>query len=195
MISITKLCCDYETSGDVIRYGSHVPETSNGGPLRPTPRSAKERRPVVAWNVTRRCNLKCIHCYTDSDESASPDELTTDEGKTLLDDLATFQIPALLFSGGEPLMRKDIFELIAYARKLGIRSTLSTNGTLITPEIAQRVKDVGVSYVGISLDGIGEVNDCFRGKKGAFELAMRGFKNCVAVGQKVGLRMTRQQLI
>ncbi len=190
MISITKLCCDYETSGDVIRYGSHVPETSNGGPLRPTPRSAKERRPVVAWNVTRRCNLKCIHCYTDSDESASPDELTTDEGKTLLDDLATFQIPALLFSGGEPLMRKDIFELIAYARKLGIRSTLSTNGTLITPEIAQRVKDVGVSYVGISLDGIGEVNDCFRGKKGAFELAMRGFKNCVAVGQKVGLRMT-----
>ena len=95
MISITKLCCDYETSGDAIRYGSHVPEASNGRPLPAAPRSARERRPVVAWNVTRRCNLKCIHCYTDSDQRPGEGELTTDEAREMLDDLAQFRVPAL----------------------------------------------------------------------------------------------------
>ena len=108
----------------------------------------------------------------------------------MIRDLSGFQIPALLFSGGEPLARPDLFELVAYARSLGIRPTLSTNGTLITDETARHIKSAGFTYVGISLDGIGEINDRFRGVGGAFERAVRGFKACVGVGQRVGLRLT-----
>ncbi|MBQ2113838.1 MAG: radical SAM protein, partial [Selenomonadales bacterium] len=107
-----------------------------------------------------------------------------------IDDLAEFNVPVLLFSGGEPLMRKDFFELAEYAAAKGIRPTLSTNGTLITREVAERIKKIGVGYVGISLDGLQEVNDKFRGKEGAFQAAMEGIQNCVAVGQRVGLRFT-----
>ncbi|HEX6597719.1 MAG TPA: radical SAM protein, partial [Gemmatimonadaceae bacterium] len=152
--------------------------------------SAAERRPVVVWNVGRRCNLHCVHCYSDSENRAYPGELTTDEGRALLDDLAAFGVPVLLLSGGEPLMRPDVFELIEHARAAGLRTTLSTNGTLITREVAARLRALEVSYVGISLDGIGATNDMFRGHKGAFDKAMAGFRNCKAVGQRVGLRMT-----
>jgi radical SAM protein with 4Fe4S-binding SPASM domain len=145
---------------------------------------------VTVWNVTRTCNLRCIHCYTDSEARKYSGELTTDEGKALIRDLAEFQIPALLFSGGEPLARPDLFELVSYARSQGLRPTLSTNGTLITDEAARRIKEVGFTYVGISLDGIGEINDKFRGVGGAFDRAVRGFKACVAAGQRVGLRLT-----
>ena len=144
----------------------------------------------MVWNVGRRCNLHCVHCYSDSANRAYDGELTTDEGKSLIDDLADFGIPVLLLSGGEPLIRPDLFELIAHARSRGVRLTLSTNGTLITPEIAGRLRAHEVSYVGISLDGIGATNDMFRGHKGAFDKAMAGFRNCRAVGQRVGLRMT-----
>jgi radical SAM protein with 4Fe4S-binding SPASM domain len=154
------------------------------------PKSASERRPVTAWNITRTCNLKCVHCYSDSEEKAYSGELTTDEGKNLITDLASFNIPALLFSGGEPLIRKDIWELAEHGKSQGMRMTLSTNGTLIDETVARRIKDLGFTYVGISLDGIGEVNDKFRGKEGAFKKAMRGFQNCVKVEQRVGLRMT-----
>jgi len=105
-------------------------------------------------------------------------------------DLAEFGVPVLLFSGGEPFLRSDMYDLARLARELGIRPVISTNGTLITEEVAQRIRDTGFGYVGISLDGIGSGNDAFRGKKGAFEEAMRGFDNCVAVGQKCGLRLT-----
>jgi len=155
-----------------------------------TPKSAAERRPVTAWNVTRTCNLQCIHCYSDSEGKKYEGELTTEEGKTLIDDLADFRIPALLFSGGEPTIRPDILELIRHAKERGIRSTLSTNGTLITPELARELHAIGLAYVGISLDGIGEINDFFRGKEKAFEHAMTGFRNCVETGQRVGLRLT-----
>jgi len=190
MIGISHLYCSTENEGDAIRYGKQ----SHGMKARPNshavPKAASERRPVTAWNVTRTCNLHCIHCYSDSEEKAYGGELTTDEGKTLIDDLTEFNIPALLLSGGEPLVRKDIWELASHARSRGLRLTLSTNGVLIDETVAQRLKDIGFSYIGISLDGIGEINDKFRGKAGAFEKAMRGFKNCVAVGQKVGLRLT-----
>jgi radical SAM protein with 4Fe4S-binding SPASM domain len=116
--------------------------------------------------------------------------LSFEEGCRLIDDLAEFKIPALLMSGGEPLMRPDVFELAEYAIKKGLRPVLSTNGTLITPEIAQKIKDTGFIYAGISLDGIGETNDHFRGVPGAFQKAMTGFRNCVEVGQRVGLRLT-----
>lgn len=126
----------------------------------------------------------------DSDSRRYNDELTTEEAKKFIDDLAEFKVPVLLFSGGEPLIRPDFFELAAYAAAKGIRPTLSTNGTLITREVAQEIKSIGVGYVGISLDGLAAVNDRFRGVEGAFNLAMRGIENCVAVGQRVGLRFT-----
>ena len=192
MIDITKLLLGESSSGDALRYGQ-AGASGHGGAgsaSQTVPRSAAERRPVTVWNVTRRCNLLCVHCYTDSDNKKYAGELTTVEGKALLDDLAEFKVPAVLFSGGEPLVRKDIFELVSYAVDKGLRPTLSTNGTLIDKKTARKIKQAGFTYVGVSLDGIGEVNDCFRGKKGAFDLAMRGFRNLVDLGQRVGLRLT-----
>ncbi|MFB3817022.1 MAG: radical SAM protein [Candidatus Methylomirabilales bacterium] len=182
MISISKLYCQGLAESDGLRYGH--------GHRGAAPRSAAERRPVTVWNVTRTCNLRCIHCYTDSEARRYGGELTTAEGKRLLEDLAAFAVPAVLFSGGEPLARPDLLELVAYARGLGLRPTLSTNGTLITEEAAARIREAGFTYVGISLDGIGPVNDQFRGMAGAFDRAVRGFKACVAAGQRVGLRLT-----
>jgi radical SAM protein with 4Fe4S-binding SPASM domain len=190
MIDISKLYCRGEASGDALRYGQRPTGPSRESPDTRAPRSAAERRPVTVWNCTRTCNLKCIHCYADSDSRTYEGELTTEEGRTLIADLADFGVPALLLSGGEPLMRKDVFELAAFARERGVRPTLSTNGTLITPEVAERIKSAGFTYVGISLDGIGEVNDHFRGKAGAFEKAVEGFRNCRHLGQRVGLRLT-----
>jgi len=145
---------------------------------------------VVVWNITQRCNLKCVHCYAQAKNVAFDNELSLDEGKVLIDDLAEFGVPVMLFSGGEPLVRKDLPELAAYAVKKGMRAVVSTNGTLITPQIAQTLKDIGLSYVGISLDGMEEINDRFRGVKGAFKLALKGIENCKKTGIKVGLRFT-----
>ncbi len=190
MISISKLYCGGTAESDGLRYGhgGQGPVVSAGAP--PASKTAAERRPVTVWNVTRTCNLRCIHCYTDSEARKYSGELTTDEGKALIRDLAGFQVPALLFSGGEPLARPDLFDLVSYARSFGVRPTLSTNGTLITDETARKIKEAGFTYVGISLDGIGEINDRFRGVDGAFDRAVRGFKACVGVGQRVGLRLT-----
>ena len=192
MIGITRLYTGRNTASDGLRYGvqrTHGVRARDIVTVLPG-RSASERKPVVVWNVGRRCNLHCVHCYSDSSNREFSGELTTGEGKALLDDLAGFGIPALLLSGGEPLLRPDIFELIEHGRAKGLRITLSTNGTLITPEVARRIEELGVSYVGISLDGIGRTNDMFRGHKGAFDKAMAGFRNCKAVGQRAGLRMT-----
>jgi Fe-coproporphyrin III synthase len=192
MIGITRLYTGCNTPSDGLRYGVQRMEgvrQQDVVDFRPG-RSGADRKPVVVWNVGRRCNLHCVHCYSDSANRAYHGELNTEEGKALIDDLAGFGIPALLLSGGEPLIRPDIFEMIAYARLRGLRVTLSTNGTLITPEVAANLHELGVSYVGISLDGIGATNDRFRGHKGAFDKAMAGFRNCKAVGQRVGLRMT-----
>ncbi len=182
MISITKLLFATNYYGDQLRYQPDARTVKNG--------VRTGVGPVVVWNSTKTCNLHCKHCYMNSDAQIYPEELTTEEAKTLIDDLANFHVPVLLFSGGEPLLRPDFFELAAYARSKGIRPTLSTNGTLITPSCAQKLKAVGVGYVGISLDGIGQINDSFRGLQGAFSKAMQGINNCVAVGQKVGLRFT-----
>lgn len=182
MISLTKLLFNEEYFGDSLRYSTDSRGAVHG--------AAAGMGPVVVWNSTRTCNLKCVHCYMDSDARKYEGELSTEEAKSFIDDLAEFNVPVLLFSGGEPLIRPDFFELAEYARDKGIRPTLSTNGTLITREVAQRIKDIGVGYVGISLDGLREVNDKFRGRSGAFEAAMQGIQNCVAVNQRVGLRFT-----
>jgi radical SAM protein with 4Fe4S-binding SPASM domain len=180
MVNITKLYCGEEQPADGLRYGH-----GQGAP-----KSAAERRPIVVWNVTRTCNLRCVHCYSDSFAQKYPGELTHDEALRVIDDLAAFRVPAVLFSGGEPLTRPDLFELMGYAVGKGLRLTLSTNGTLLDEAAAKKLKELGTTYVGISLDGIGETNDIFRGKKGAFDGAVRGMRNCRAVDQKVGLRLT-----
>jgi len=190
MISVSKLYCSGTAESDGLRYGHGGQGPGVGAGAPPVAKTAAERRPVTVWNVTRTCNLRCIHCYTDSESKKYSGELTTAEGRALIQDLAEFKIPALLVSGGEPLARPDLFELVAHARSLGIRPTLSTNGTLITTETARKIKEAGFTYVGISLDGIGEINDRFRGVGGAFDRAVRGFKACVGVEQRVGLRLT-----
>jgi len=182
MISLTKLLFAKNYFGDSLRYTKNSHRMTSG--------AAEGIGPVVVWNSTRTCNLKCRHCYMNSDAKIYHDELTTDEAKKFIDDLAEFKVPVLLFSGGEPLMRQDFFELAEYAAEKKVRPTLSTNGTLITREVAKKIKSIGVGYVGISLDGIAEVNDKFRGVEGAFQRAMNGIKNCVAAGQRVGLRFT-----
>lgn len=179
MIDITKLLFDEEHEADHLRYGRNV---------------QIDRKPIVVWNCTRRCNLKCVHCYAASENKKYDGELTTAEAKKLIADLAEFGCPAILFSGGEPLMREDLFELGRYACAKGLRAVISTNGTLIDKETAKEIKKIGFSYVGISLDGIGTNNDKFRGKKGAFEQALRGIENCRAAGVKVGLRFTLSKL-
>jgi len=185
MIGISKLYCGTVEPSDALRYGrdsanlpSHLLQFS------------KDKRPVVVWNVTRRCNLKCVHCYAHAREEGQPNELTTSEGKKVLDDLAGFGVPVVLFSGGEPLARKDLPDLAAYAVSKGMRAVISTNGTLIGAKTARTLKEIGLSYVGISLDGMEAINDRFRGVKGAFASALQGIRNCQAAGIKVGLRFT-----
>ena len=182
MISVTKLLFAREYFGDSLRYTKSAHSMKSG--------AAEGVGPVVVWNSTKTCNLRCMHCYMKSDARKYQDGLSTAEAKKCIDDLAAFHVPVLLFSGGEPLIRPDFFELAAYAAAAGVRPTLSTNGTLITREVARRIKEIGVGYVGISLDGLRDVNDTFRGVAGAYEKAMQGIENCVAVGQRVGLRFT-----
>jgi Fe-coproporphyrin III synthase len=185
MIGISKLYCGTVEPSDALRYG----RDSSRLPSHLLQFSA-DKKPVVVWNVTRRCNLRCVHCYAHAKDRADEGELTTGQGKALLDDLAGFGVPVVLFSGGEPLVRKDLPELAAYAVGQGMRAVISTNGTLITAPMARTLKEIGLSYVGISLDGMEEVNDRFRGLPGAFRSALDGIRNCQAAGIKVGLRFT-----
>lgn len=185
MIGISKLYCGTVEPSDALRYGrmssqlpSHLLQFS------------RDKRPVVVWNITRRCNLKCVHCYAHAKDIPFDNELSTEDGKKLISDLAQFGVPVLLFSGGEPLMRKDLPELAAWAVEKGMRAVISTNGTLISQKTAHILKDIGLSYVGISIDGMEEINDRFRGVKGAFKSALEGIKNCKEAGIKVGLRFT-----
>ena len=185
MIGISKLYCGAVEPSDVLRYN----RKSRDLPSHLLQFSA-DKKPVVVWNMTRRCNLKCMHCYSASADIDYPDELTTDEGKKLIDDLAAFGAPVILFSGGEPLLRPDLLKLAQYATDKGMRAVISTNGTLITREIAAKLKTIGLSYMGVSLDGLEKTHDRFRGTKGAFEKAMEGIRNCRDAGIKVGIRFT-----
>jgi Fe-coproporphyrin III synthase len=185
MIGISKLYCGSVEPSDALRYGRH----SSTLPSHLLQFSI-DKKPVVVWNVTRRCNLKCVHCYAHAKDISFENELTTHEGKKLLDDLSDFKVPVVLFSGGEPLVRKDLPELAEYAVQKGMRAVISTNGTLITSNMARVLKKIGLSYVGISLDGMEQINDRFRGVKGAFKSAVNGIRNCQEAGIKVGLRFT-----
>ncbi|OVE73903.1 12,18-didecarboxysiroheme deacetylase [bacterium B17] len=185
MIGISKLYLGTVEASDPLRYGrkssdlpSHMLQFSS------------DKKPVVVWNCTKACNLKCVHCYAHAHGGKAENEMSTDEGKALIDDLAEFGSPVILFSGGEPLVRKDLTELAQYATSKGMRAVISTNGTLISKAIAEELKEVGLSYVGVSLDGLKETNDHFRGVNGAFDNALSGIRACLSAGIKVGLRYT-----
>ena len=185
MIEISRLYCGATGGvGDVLRYD----RPSGRGPH--LPQSTADRKPVVVWNCTKQCNLRCRHCYSASTHEAAAGELTTDEARTMIDDLAAFGVPVVLFSGGEPLLRADVFDLIARAHLRSVRTVLSTNGTLIGPDVAGSLAKAGLDYVGVSLDGLRATNDAFRGVEGAFDAALAGIRNCKAAGLKVGLRLT-----
>jgi len=190
MIGVSKLYCGAVEPGDVLRYRGRGAKDLPSHLLQ----FSGDKKPVVVWNVTRRCNLKCLHCYAQAGALAAPDELSREEGLGLLRDLQTFGVPVVLFSGGEPLMLPHLFDLVEQAVALGMRAVISTNGTLITPDAARRLRDLGLSYVGISLDGTAAVHDRFRGHPGSFAAAMSGVLNCQNAGLKVGLRFTISRL-
>ena len=188
MIGVSKLLLEAESESDGLRYR----DAKKAGPeqIKHHHGKVKSNKPIVVWNMTNRCNLKCVHCYAEAEAYTAEGELTTEEAKRFIEDVADYNATVLLFSGGEPFMRDDLFELARYAKSLGLRPVISTNGTLITEEKARLAKEAGIMYIGVSLDGLKEVNDKFRGVNGAFERAVEGMKNCLKVGQKTGLRFT-----
>jgi len=185
MISVSKLLCDLDAEGDGLRYDA----ADESG--KPQITEDKQRRPVVVWNLTKQCNLYCTHCYASADTETAPGELSTREGKSLLDDLADYGAPVVLFSGGEPLVRDDLEELIAYAADRGLRPVLSTNGTLLTEERAEALRDAGLQYAGVSVDGsLPERNDEFRGEGGRLRRGRPWYRTLPRRGLKTGLRYT-----
>lgn len=184
MIGISKLYMGQTEASDPLRYGrrsadlpSHLLQFS------------KDKKPIVVWNITQRCNLKCRHCYASGVADVSQ-ELTHEEALRAIDGFASFGCPVVLFSGGEPFIREDILELAADARQKGLRVVFSTNGTCITEAITQRIAEIGVSYVGISIDGVQSTHDAFRGVPGAYERSLNAIRLCRKFGIKVGLRVT-----
>ena len=173
MINISKLYCGTPGQSDELRYTG-----------------AKSFGPVVVYNCTARCNLKCLHCYSSSDSAYRDAELGTAQAKKLLADILEVNAPVVLFSGGEPLLREDLFELLAEAKRLCLRAVISTNGTRIDESVADKLKNAGVAYVGVSLDGAEPFHDKFRQSKGAFRATIKGIRNCRQAGLRTGLRFT-----
>ena len=161
----------------------------------PTPMGPKRQPPgpVVIWNLIRRCNLTCKHCYSISADKDFPGELTTQEVYTVMDDLKGFHVPVLILSGGEPLLRPDIFDISRRAKAMGFYVGLSTNGTLIDESNIDDIAAVGYDYVGISIDGLRDTHDRFRSLDGAFDASLRGIRLCHDRGIKVGMRFTLTQ--
>lgn len=184
MIGISKLYMGQAEAADPLRYGrrsAHLPSHLL--------QFSEDKKPIVVWNITQRCNLKCKHCYAAGMADVSQ-ELTHEEALRAIDGFAAFGCPVLLFSGGEPFIREDILELATYARQKDLRVVFSTNGTCITEEIAKKIAAIGVSYVGISIDGVRETHDAFRGVPGAYERSLAAIRYCREAGVKVGLRVT-----
>jgi len=146
--------------------------------------------PVVVWNVCFHCNMTCPHCYAAAASHPSPKDLSRDEALDLIDQMAASGVRVVIFSGGEPLLRPDLFDLLEHARSAGIAPQLSTNGTLIDAAAAERLAAVGVAYVGISIDGVREFNDEYRGLAGGTDAAWDGLRHAREAGMRTGLRMT-----
>jgi radical SAM protein with 4Fe4S-binding SPASM domain len=173
MINISKLYCGLSSQSDRLRYSRE-----------------EDHRPIVVYNCTAKCNLRCLHCYSSSNQEYGKAELSTAEAVAMLRSIAEYKCPVVLFSGGEPLLREDLSHLLRAAVKMGLRTVISTNGTLIDAATAKSFKKIGVSYVGISLDGPKNAHDIFRAKAGSFAATMEGIKNCNNAGVKTGLRFT-----
>jgi radical SAM protein with 4Fe4S-binding SPASM domain len=173
MINVSKLYCGLAGQSDELRY-AHTGSTG----------------PIVVYNCTPRCNLRCIHCYSNSNAGRCDAELDTKQAKKLLADILEVNAPVVLFSGGEPLLRGDLFELMAEAKHLKLRTVISSNGTLIDSTTAAKLRDVNLAYVGISLDGTEPFHDRFRQSKGAFKATLKGIENCQKAGLRTGLRFT-----
>jgi Fe-coproporphyrin III synthase len=188
MLSVSRLLCGTVTAGDALRYRR---------PAAALPphmlHFAEEKRPVVVWNVTRTCNLRCVHCYAASTDRSYPGELTTDEALAVIDGFADFGVPVVLFSGGEPLLRDDLFTLSERVIRRGMRAVLSTNGTLLDENGIGRIRDLGFSYVGVSLDGVPQTHDLFRGVPGAFAGSVAAIRAAQRAGIRVGVRYTITQ--
>lgn len=183
MLNVSSLIGSARSDSDAFRYGwDRVGET--------TPTTSTARRPVVVWNSTRGCNLSCSHCYASATRRPAEDELSTGEGLALVEDLANYGVPALLLSGGEPLSRPDLVELAGEAHRRGVRVTLSSNGTLISTAVAAQLREAGVSYVGISIDGDEETHDGLRCRDGARAEAVAGLRRLGEAGVRRGVRFT-----
>ena len=185
MIGCTKLLCGTATVSEAIKHSGHI----DGIPPRLLQFSG-QNSPLVVWNMTYRCNLYCKHCYISAEDRNFKDELSSEEAEEMIRDLAGIKTPVLLFSGGEPLLRPDLFYLGKKAAEAGLRPVISSNGTLIDDEAARRIKAAGFQYVGISIDGAPETHDIFRAKPGAFADALKGVHACKAHGVKTGIRFT-----
>lgn len=147
------------------------------------PAGGKHAPRLVFWELTAACNLKCVHCRAQPAERRSADELTSQEGRRLIDRIASFAKPILVLSGGEPLVRPDVFEVASYAASKGLRVALATNGTLVTPEAARRIKESGIQRASVSIDGAtARQHDEFRRVPGAFDRAWQGIENIRAAG-------------
>lgn len=185
MIGISKLYCGTIQPSDPLRYKRSSKRLPSD-----LLQFSQDKKPVIVWNINNRCNLACGHCYASASPGVGNIELSTDENLSVIKNLAVFGVPVILFSGGEPLLRKDLFTLARFARKNGIRTVLSTNGTLINSDTAKEIKKAGVSYVGVSIDGTESTHDRWRRRRGAFASAIKGIDNCRSLGIKVGIRFT-----
>ncbi len=183
MINVSSLLGVRRAASDALRYGRRRDGEA-------TPPSSRERRPVVVWNVTRACNLACTHCYATAKRRPDDDELTDREARAMLDDLAGFGVPAVLVSGGEPLYRPGIIDLISYGTERGLRFTLSTNGTLVDPPMARRLAAAGLVYAGVSIDGPEPLHDLQRRQQGAYRASLDGLRNLRDAGVRRGVRFT-----
>lgn len=177
-------------NGSMFRISQFMQEIAAPTPIGP---ARKPPGPVVIWNLIRRCNLTCKHCYSISADKDFSGELTTDEVFRVMDDLKAFKVPALILSGGEPLLRPDFFEIAARSKALGIYTALSSNGTLIDEAMSRRVASADFDYVGVSLDGMWETHDKFRRMVGAFDKSLHAIRLCRDLGLKVGVRFTLTQ--
>lgn len=152
---------------------------------------------LIFWETTAACNLKCIHCRASAVDFRSPDDLTTEESFALLDSIASFAKPVIVLSGGEPLVRDDIFDIAAHGTSLGLKMVLATNGTTVTPEIARRMKEVGIQRISVSIDGASAAtHDKFRRQDGAFDAALTGIERAKSVGIpfQINTSITRHNL-
>jgi len=146
---------------------------------------------ILAWELTKACNLDCLHCRASSTPLRDNDELNVEQGKKLLEDLSSYGTKMVILSGGEALVRDDALLFARYGNSLGLRMTLATNGSSVTPEIAKEIKESGIVRVSVSLDGVTpDIHDKFRGRPGAFNLALNGIANLKSAGVPIQINTT-----